>query len=117
MRALAVSIFEDKAIGNCSNHGISTRFKEVLIECPTGPREVDENNLPENFCKIVTRDLGFTVYKHVEPVAKPNGVGWMHGGCIVDTSDSRWHELTGLDYPLHLHDRCESKELYDMLSR
>lgn len=111
MRALSVEIFRSN-YGDCSNHGISSKYKEILVECPTGPIEVDENNLPENFCKIVTRDLGFEVYSHVEPVARPNGVGWMYGGCIVDTSDSRWSELKGHHYPLKLHDRCESREQY-----
>lgn len=115
MRALSVDIFRSN-YGDCSNRGISSKYSEILIECPTGPIEVDENNLPENFCKIVTRDLGFAIYKHVEPVAEPNGIGWMHGGCIVDTSDSRWGALTGLDYPLHLHDRCESSREYEMYS-
>ena len=116
MRALSVEIYRDH-FGDCSNGGISSRFKEILVECPTGCIEIDENNPPENLCKIVTRDLGFAVVQHVEPVAKPNGVGWMYGGTIVDTSDSRWTQLKGNFYPLKLHDRCESQEMYDVLSR
>lgn len=116
MRALSVDIY-NWSLGNCSNHGISERFKEVLVECPDGPIEIDDNNPPENLCKVVTRHLFGKDYKHVEPIARPNGVGWMHGGCIVDSSDSRWHELTGISYPLHLHDRCESQKLYNELSR
>lgn len=116
MRALPIQIFKSK-VGDCSNGGISSKYNEILVECPDGHIEVDENNLPENFCKIVTRDLGFAVVQHVEPVVKPNGVGWMYGGCIVDTSDSRWSRLKGNYSPLKLLDRCESKELYDALSR
>lgn len=116
MRALPIEIFKSK-FGDCSNGGISSKYNEILVECPDGYIEVDENNLPENFCKIVTRDLGFAVVQHVEPVARPKGVGWMAGGCIVDTSDSRWSRLKGNYYPLKLHDRCESQELYDALSR
>lgn len=113
MRALAVEIFRD-GYGDCSNGGISSKYREILVECPTGPREVDEKNPPENLCKVVTRDLGFCIHTHVEPVARPDGAGWMYGGTIVDSSDSRWRELTGLDYPLHLHDRCERERDYSM---
>lgn len=116
MRALACDIFKwSKA--DYSNHGISSRFNEVLVICDDGPIEIDENNPPENLCKVVTRDLGFGIFKHIEPVAEANGVGWMYGGTIIDTSDSRFRRLTGVDYPLHFHDRTESQELYDMLSR
>ena len=110
MRAISVEIFKSH-FGDCSNGGISSKFREILVECSDGPIEVDANDLPANFCKIVKRDLGFTVDVHVEPVVKPNGAGWMYGGCIVDTSDSRWTRLKGHYYPLKLHDRCESREL------
>ncbi len=116
MRALPIEIFKSE-FGDCSNGGISSKYKEILVECPDGHIEIDENNPPENLCKIVTEDFGFAVVQHVEPVVRPNGVGWMYGGCIVDTSDSRWSRLKGNYYPLKLHDRCESQELYDTLSR
>lgn len=117
MRALACSICEPKDIGNCSNHGISERFKEILLICPDGPIQIDENNLPENLCKVVKRDLGFETYVHIEPYVEPKGAGWMYGGTIIDTSDSRFRSVTGVDYPIHFHDRDESWEMYDLLSR
>lgn len=116
MKALSVEIFTS-SIGNCSNHGISSRFREILIPCEDGPIYVDEENPPENLCKIVKRDLGFCEHIHVEPWNKPNGAGWMYGGTVVDSSDSRWHRATGINYPLHLHDRCESWEMNDIMSR
>lgn len=112
MRALSVSIFEDKKIGNCSNHGISERYNEILLICEDGNVEIDEDNIPENLCKIVSSFWGGKEHKHIEPVAKPSGVGWMSGGCICYTSDARFDS----DYPLSLHDRTESQEMYDMLS-
>ena len=116
MRALRVNIFRS-SMGDCSNHGISERYKEILIECKDGPVDIDDNNLPENLCKVVKRDLGFAVYVHVEPVAKVKGAGWMYGGTIVDTSDGRFRDITGIDYPLHFHDRDETWEQYDLMSR
>lgn len=112
MRALNVSIFESKGFGNCSNHGISERYNEILLICEDGNVEIDEDNLPENLCKIVTRTLFGKEHKHIEPVARPDGVGWMSGGCICYTSDARFDS----DYPLSLHDRTESQKQYDMLS-
>ena len=115
VRAISVGIFEDKSIGNCSNGGISSRFDNVLIEHPRGWIEVDTENPPENFCKIVTRHLWGKDYMHIEPVAEPEHLGWMMGGCLCYSSDSRFHELT--EYALALHDRQETQEHYDRLSR
>lgn len=115
MKAINLKIFEDKTIGNCSNNGISTRFNEVLVEHPGGFITVDENNLPDNFCKIVTRDIFGKEYKHIEPVkAIPKGsVGYMFGGTLCYSSDSRFHDY--FDYPLCLHDRVETQEMYSRL--
>ena len=107
MKAISVEIFRS-AKTDCSNNGISNRFKEVLIPCEDGFIEVDEKNPPENLCKVVLRDLGFCQYVHVEPWEKAKGAGWMYGGTIVDTSDSRFRRVTGIDYPVHLHDRDET---------
>lgn len=111
MKALPVSIYKNKG-GDCSNHGISSRFDEILLICEDGFIDVDEENPPENLCKVVTRNLFGEEYKHIEPVERPSGVGWMYGGCICYASDSRFDSR----YPLKLHDRTESQELYDMLS-
>lgn len=114
MRALPLEIYKSN-LGDCSNGGISSRFKEILLICDEGYINIDENNLPENLCKLVERDLGFTVYKHIEPVAKANGVGWMAGGTLVYTCDSRFRRMS--EYPLVLHDRTESQKEYDALSK
>lgn len=115
MKAISVGIFEDKRIGNCSNNGISERFDSILIEHERGWIDVDEKNPPENFCVIVRRELWGEEHDYVRPYREANGVGWMYGGCIVDSSDGRWGELT--THPLRLHDRTESQEMYDLLSR
>lgn len=115
MKAISVGIFEDKRIGNCSNNGISARFDSILIEHERGWIDVDEQNPPENFCVIERRTLWGEEHDYVRPYREANGVGWMYGGCIVDSSDSRWGELT--THPLRLHDRTESQEMYDLLSR
>ena len=114
MRALSVNVYKSH-LGDCSNGGISSRYDDILVICPEGNITVDEANPPENLCKVVTRDLGFGIYKHIEPVAKADGVGWMASGAIAYSSDSRFRRMS--EYPLVMHDRTESQELYDMLSR
>ena len=115
MKALPLSIYEDKRIGNCSNNGISSRYTEVLLICEEGFIDIDEDNPPENLVKMVTRHLFGKDYKHIEPVARSNGVGWMSGGSLVYSCDSRFRRMS--DYPLSFHDRQESQEIYDRLSR
>lgn len=115
MRALPINIYESKSIGNCSNNGISSRYKEVLLICEDGFIDIDEENPPENLVKLVTRHLFGRDYKHLEPynpISKGN-VGYMAGGCYCGSSDSRFHRIS--DYPLPLHDRQESQEMYDSM--
>ncbi len=116
MKCISVSIFENKRIGNCSNNGISAKYDHILIEHPRGWIEVDENNPPENLCKLVKRELWGEDHGYIEPVKEAKGVGWMYGGCIVDSSDSRWSEISGYK-PMYLHDRTETQEEYDAYSR
>ena len=50
VRALSVDIYESKNGGNCSNNGISNRFRTAYIICPDGNWEFDlddPENLPE----------------------------------------------------------------------
>ena len=116
MKAIPVSIFEDKRIGNCSNNGISARYDSILLAHPRGYIDVDMDNPPENFCVVKTRYIRGKEYKHIEPFKMPDEghVGWMFGGCICHTSDSRFSELSL--YPLNLHDRQETTKQYALLS-
>jgi hypothetical protein len=111
-QALRVSIFEDKRIGNCSNHGISEKYNNVLILNADGPEEVDLDNPPENLCILVHRTLFGKEADYVRPYADPTGAGWMSGGALVWTSDSRFE----CSHPLQLHDRQESWELYNSMN-
>ena len=114
IRALSVEVYRFP-LWDCTNGGISSRFRELLIACPDGNEEIDTDvMIPLNFCAVVRRDLGFTEVCTVYPatvnedgeiVKRPGW--WMYGGNIADTSDSRWRALSGGYYPLHIHDRRE----------
>ena len=118
MKALPVSVYRDADGSDCTNNGVSSRFRELLVICDDGFINVDENNPPENLCKVVHRHLfGRDIY-HVEPVVPPKGAGWMAGGNYAATTDSRFTELCGGLYAaISIHDRQESWEMYDRLSR
>jgi len=110
MKAIRCSIYKDRG-GDCSNGGISSRYNDVLIVTPDGWIDVDGTE--ENLVELCFIEYGGKTHYYLEPVARPTGVGWMYGGTIVSASDARFP----FDYPLKLHDRQESQELYDMLSR
>lgn len=114
-KAIPVAIFENKRIGNCSNHGISSRYSEILLLHERGFIEVDEDNPPENLCEVVEQKTSFGLNRFVRPVKRTASgcVGYMFGGSLVYSSDARFGELS--DAPLRLHDRQETQELYDSM--
>lgn len=117
-KALPVNIYKHKG-DDCSNGGISSRYNEILLLCDDGFINVDMDNPPENLCKVVKRNLWGRGYVHIEPIKEigKDRTGYMHGGCVVSTSDSRFGRATGVDYPVNLHDRTETWQEYDMMSR
>ena len=121
IKCISFDIYEDKQIGNCSNDGISNRFNDVLIPCEDGYITVDLDNPPENLCKVVKRYFPWlkSEYVHIEPYAavKEGNVGYMSGGSVVYSCDSRYSEAVGVNYPVCLHDRQETQEQYDFLTR
>ena len=115
VRSLPVYVFKNEG-KDWSNGGITSRFNEILVLNDKGHVQVDLDNPPENLCVYVERELWLgEVFNYIEPYApKEKGcVGWMYGGCIADTSDSRFQS----DHPVRIHDRQETQELYDILSR
>ena len=119
MKALPITVYRDsESRGDCTNGGISSKYSRLLLICEDGYVDVDENNPPENLVKMVTRHLfGNEEYKHIEPYAAVDSdkVGWMSGGNIAYSCDSRFRRMS--EYPLSIHDRQETQEQYDILSR
>jgi len=113
VRALPIDVYRENSNYDCTNGGISSRYNELLLLCDDGFKEVDLDNPPENLVKIVERQLWGKTYLHIEPYARPEHIGWMYGGNIACTSDSRFPS----QYPLRIHDRQETQAQYDMLSK
>lgn len=105
-RGLRCDIYRP-AHGDCSNGGISGRADRVTL---IGP------GIPEIFPatdEAPAVELGVTGGStNVRPVVEET-TWWMFGGCFVWTSDSRFPSR----YPIPLHDRTESAELSEYLSR
>lgn len=105
MKALPIYVFKNSAFKGCSNNGVSEKHEKLLLIHNEGFIDIDENDLPDNLVKVVTRQLFDGEYKHIEPYAEPNGIGYMSGGAMAYTSDSRFSEIS--KYPLSIHDRVE----------
>jgi len=124
--ALSVNVYEHKyeifPDNDCTNGGISSRHKTLYLLCEDQEKaqkepwywsKVDEND--ERLVKIVRSTSCGRPYVHAEPVNDPNKreIGYMFGGNFVYTNDSRFPEK----YPIPLHDRSETWEEYDALSK
>lgn len=116
MKALPISVYKTDRLGDCTNGGITSRYDTLLLICEDGFISVDEDNPPENLVKIVTRRYaGGKEYKHIEPYALTDSgcVGWMAGGNLAYSSDSRFRRMS--EYPLSVHDRQETQAQYDTM--
>ena len=110
LKGMIVSIFIDQRIGESSNHGISSKCKEVTLIDKDIP-EMHEPTEKAPAVKLVRRTIRGGEYIHAEPVNGPDPgcVGWMMGGSYIHCSDSRIRDIN--KYPIPLHDRQETKEL------
>jgi hypothetical protein len=126
---LTASIYANKEPGyeNCSNNGISSFFNQVCIMNAEGPSS------PRSGCPAVIIQSHVPGIVRAVPAELKDGewvefkfehcVGPMSGGAFIHTSDSRFGELieklTGARFygAVALHDRYESTEDYERLSR
>jgi hypothetical protein len=112
-KGFTAGIFESKEIGNCSNWGISSRAKSVMIASPNECLHVFNINTEKDEI-VVIKKRGDYVY--AEPIDAPKGCGWMMGGSFIYSCDSRFRSEIN-EYPVPLHDRQESNKKYEELSR
>jgi hypothetical protein len=112
-RGLTCEIFR-WSLGECSNGGISSRCNKVVLIGLGRSAQVFEPGPDCPAVRIVKRTIGRSEYLHAEPVDQPEGlVGPMSGGTFIYSCDSRFP----WDYPIALHDRWETQQDYDALSR
>ena len=108
-------VYESKGIGNCSNNGVSNRYKELYvvashIELADVQKFCNENPKykVEQFLKLDYDFLRSHGYCRLEPIDKGNK--WnMFGGAYLCSSDSRFKEYVGYcKYPVPILDRYEN---------
>jgi|SRR5215213_6260482 len=104
MRYITVDIYKRNKGSVSTLNSISSRYDRVALPCVDGPLEESEiSGIP--VIKLVRREIAGREYVHAEPEGDPRLP--MYGGCILDSSDSRFRETTGVIYPIKLHDRFE----------
>ena len=121
VHCLPVDVYRFR-LSDCSNGGVSSFCDELLVACESGHRTFDaDQEIPLNFCMVRKRSLYYAISheiagSHIDIVPAtideagrvvPRPGWWMFGGNIADSCDSRFHDLTGHYYPLHIHDRKE----------
>ena len=135
---LVASIYKDHK-GDCSNGGISSEVERVWVPCPDGHMTVGDLIKSELWktkrtavCTKVKRELwqghiSITLEPYTGDYESPDSdmrdhtdspgmTDFMMGGCFVWSSDSRFSREYG-DRPVPLHDRRETWEQYNALSR
>lgn len=93
-------------LGDCTNDGISSYQRELyVLAAQKGPFE------PEDIRQCVyieRREVMGKEYVDCKP-AYCRKRWYMAGGNILYTSDSRFKQITGISYPIAIHDRYEGR--------
>ena len=107
-KALVCEIFKSH-LGDCSNGGVSSKYREVYLLCPQGNIPIDLDNPPENLVKLEKRELWGEKHYYIRPYedCPSNKRGYMAGCTFIYTCDSRFSEYTGMHSPIAFHDRTE----------
>jgi hypothetical protein len=93
-------------LGDCTNGGISSYRDELYIisdqKGPFEPRDIRECVYIEN------REIIGSGYVDAKPLYYPRR-WYMAGGNFLYTCDSRYKDITGISYPVSIHDRYEGR--------
>lgn len=104
---------------DCTNGGLSAKENDLLVLCNEGFVKVTKDNLHQ-----VVRVCDRQGHRFVQPVVRNpvnarglrKDVGPMMGGNFLYTSDSRFSRHVS-NQPIAIHDRWDTQEDYDILSR
>jgi hypothetical protein len=114
MKGMYLSVYRNAQLGDNSNGGVSGKVTRIIL-IGEGIPEIFEAGPDDVVLKLVRRDFHDGPYFHAEPVDQPKEMaGPMFGGSFCYTSDSRISRIT--KYPIPIHDRFETWELYNALS-
>lgn len=116
VKTLPVYVYRSNGTGDCTNGGVSAAHDTLYLVCAQGWRDTPSTDprllhLVEQ--SFPWRDQPYLSAEPTNPGPVAGKVGPMMGGNFVYTSDTRFPAT----YPIPLHDRYETQELYDQLSR
>jgi len=116
LTGLTVGVFREVDFPDCTANGITSKVSRIILvdNSISGPFKVEKD---EVYLVLIRRTLAGRVYLHAEPrkagfEMRGDRYG-MFGGNFIYTSDSRFPS----DYPIPVHDRFETPEEYEALSR
>ena len=105
VRGLKVDVLRNPSWGDCTNGGISAK-RDVLYLITEDVYEVLED-LRECVSLGCTTVNG-KEYLHAKPIFFPNR-WYSHGGNFLFNGNRVYEEVTGISYPIPIHDRYEGK--------
>ncbi|MAH51789.1 hypothetical protein CMI37_38590 [Candidatus Pacearchaeota archaeon] len=102
---------------DATNDGLSKHHDMLRVTLPGDSpgdskynREIPHFYLDEN-------NVGGERYVFLRPAKAAEGAGWMNGGNFAHTSDGRFRSAVGHGGAIPIHDRDETWEEYEALSR
>jgi hypothetical protein len=113
MKGLLVFVLRHADGTDCTNGGITSKVSKAIL-VGDGIPEIFTPNEDAPALRLVRRNIDGE-YLHAEPVEGKDAkrVGWMTGGNFIYTSDARFPSRQ----PISVHDRQETVEQYEALSR
>jgi len=93
-------VLKNQELGDCTNHGISEEVSELCIISDKGPFPATDIRRCVTVEKVQTR---YGDYVKCKPIYQPNYM-YAAGGNFLYTNDCIFKEITGIEYPVPIHD-------------
>ena len=122
MKKTLVHVFR-WSLGDCTGNGLSNNVDEGYLFWNCTRDEAIEwckqsNIDPTKHFIIRERELWGEDHSYAEPLIKPENRAQVFGGNFLYTSDSRMYKTGGIyKVPVPIHDRFETWEEFDAMSR
>tara|TARA_Y100000310_G_C20549394_1_gene747264 strand:+ start:563 stop:895 length:333 start_codon:yes stop_codon:yes gene_type:complete len=102
-----------RSVYDSTNNGLSKFFDRLNVTLPG--EDPGDSKLPHFYLDV--KHVGRDPYYYLRPAKAAEGAGWMNGGNFAHTTDSRFTREVGHNGAVPIHDRDETWEQYEALSR
>lgn len=121
MKAIRCNVLRYAHGYDCTNNGVTSRYNDIYLFNGGTADEIqayaDDHDIPYELCfKVEVLWRGEPREYHRSVPAFKRGKMWMAGGNCAYSCDSRYKEVSGIPYPISVHDRTETMEEYMALS-